>query len=378
MQEKKMHPLIDKEKQKLAKKYRKDNFLVSLNSYIVSVVFILILFYFSISKNFVFFLEDFTEIRFLVILFYFIAIYTTYSIIVFPFSYITDYKIEHKYGFSTQDFKTWFKDWLKSFLVTFILGAIVFEIIYLVTNVSPHLWWLWLSIIIILFSVILANLFPVLILPLFYKISPIQNEELKKRITEICSQGKIAIKGIFSINLSSKTTKANAAVVGLGNTKRILIGDTLLADYTEGEIISVCSHEITHYHEHHIWWLVLWQSLITLVMFYILYKTYPFFYGLAGFENISEIAAFPLFAAIFAVLSFIIKPLSSSISRYYEQRADRGALNLTKDPESYISFMAKVCNKQLAIAYPNQIVEWYKYSHPSPGKRIAFAENWRE
>jgi len=373
----KMHPLIDREKQRRAKKYHRDNLKVSIISYIISAIFLLILLNFQISKNFVLLLNGFTNARFFLILLYFTGLYVVYSIISFPLAYIDGYIIEHNYGFSKQNFKAWFNDWLKSFFISFILGVLIFEVIYLITNISPNLWWLWLSIVLILFSVVLANLFPVLILPLFYKTTPIENEALKKRITEICRQAKINIQGIFSINLSSKSTKANAAVVGLGNTKRILLGDTLIADYTEDETISALTHEIAHYREHHMWWLILWQSLITLVMFYIFYLIHPNFYKFAGFEKISEVAGFPLFTIIFAVLSFIFKPLTSAISRYYECRADKGTLNLTKNPDAFINLMAKFCNKQLIIAYPNPFIEWYKYSHPSPGNRITFAENWQ-
>ncbi len=372
----KMHPLIDQEKQQLAKKYRRENRIVSIMSNIVSAILVLLLLYFCISKNLVIFLKTLTEMRFLIGFFYFIIIYILYAIIQFPFVYISGYKTEHRYGFSTQTFAAWFKDWLKSFFVTFIIGAILFETIYLITNIAPDFWWLWLSLIMILISVILANLFPVLILPLFYKTTPMENEPLKKRIIEICNHAKINIKGIYSINLSSKTTKANAAVIGLGNTKKIVLGDTLLNNYTEDEILSACAHEITHDHEHHIWWLILWQSLSTFIMFYIFYKIHPFFYGLAGFEKIDDIASFPLFVLIFVVLSLILNPLGSAIPRYYERRADQGALNLTKTPEAFISLMAKFCNNQLSIAYPNPIIEWYNYSHPSSGKRIAFAEKW--
>lgn len=372
-----MHPLIDKEKQKLARHYRKDNLTTSIVSYIISVIFLILLLQLNISKNFVGMVNDVVHFRPLFILVYFAALYVVYSIISFPFSYVKGYTIEHKYGFSTQNFRAWFIDWIKSFFVSFILGVIVFEAVYLITNISPNLWWLWLSLMMILFSVILANLFPILILPLFYKTSPIENEELRNRIEELCNRVKISIQGIFSINLSSKSTKANAAVTGLGNTKRILLGDTLITDYTEDEIMSVLAHEITHYKEHHIWWLIIWQSLITLATFYIFYRIHPIFYTLAGFEKISEIAAFPLFAIIFVVLSFLLKPLPSSISRYYERRADCGALSLTQDQESFISLMAKFCNKHLTIAYPHPLIEWYKYSHPSPGNRIKFAENWR-
>jgi STE24 endopeptidase len=374
----KMHPLIDTEKQTLAKKYRKDNVVISIYSYIISAVFIFVLLYFNISKNFVGFLHGVTEIRFLVIFFYFIVLYVFYTLLTFPLSFIKGYTIEHRYGFSAQTYPAWFKDWLKSSIVSFVLGAIVFETLYLITYISINLWWFWLSLIMIFFNVILTNLFPILILPLFYKTAPVENDALKEKIVSLCNRTQIRSKGIFTINLSSKTTKANAAVVGLGNTKRILIGDTLLQNYSEDEILSVCAHEFIHYREHHIWWSILWNSLITFIMFYLFSTIYPFFYSLVGFEKIIDIAAFPLFITIFTVLSFIIRPITSALSRYYERRADRGALDLTRAPQAFIRLMAKVCNRQLALAYPNPVIEWYMYSHPSPGNRITYAENWRE
>jgi STE24 endopeptidase len=372
-----MHPLIDKKKQELAKKYRRDNVLISIYSYVVSAVVVFALLYFNISKTFVDLLCGLTDVRFLVIFFYFAILYIFYALLTFPLSSLRGYTIEHTYAFSTQTYSAWFKDWVKSTAVSFILGVIIFEVIYLITHISNTLWWLWLSLIMIFFSVVLANLFPVVILPLFYKTTPLENDELKEKISTLCNQAEIRIKGIFTINLSSKTTKANAAVVGLGNTKRILIGDTLLQNYSDDEIIFVCAHEIIHYREHHIWWSILWQSFITLIMFYVFYTIYPFFYGLVGFEKISDIAAFPLFITIFTVLSLVIKPLTSALSRYYERKADKGALDLTRTPDVFINFMAKVCNKQLVIAYPHPIIEWYMYSHPSPGNRIKYAENWR-
>ncbi len=372
-----MHPLIDREKQKLARLYKKDNLIVSIISYIISALFLLALLYFAISRNFVAQASNIIHFRPLLILAYFTFLYVIYSLISFPFSYIEGYVIEHKYHFSTQNFIAWFIDWIKSFFVGFMLGAIVFELIYMITHASPSLWWVWLSVVMILFSVILVNLFPVLILPLFYKTSPIENESLKVKVDGLCEKTEINAQGVYSINLSSKSTKANAAVTGLGNTKRILLGDTFISDYAEDEIMPVLAHEIVHYRQHHIWWSILWQSLITLGLFFVFYHIHPYFYRLAGYERISEIAAFPLFALIFAVLSFVVKPLSSSISRYYERRADYGALELTRSPDAFIRVMAKFCNKQLIVAYPHPLIEWYKYSHPSPGNRIKFAERWK-
>lgn len=373
-----MHPLIDKEKQVIAKRYQRDNRIVGFVSFILSGIIIFILLYFNLSRNIVAWLEGITRIRFLLVLFYFALLYSCYSLITLPFSYISGFVIEHRYGFSKQTTGAWILDWIKSFVIGFILGAIIFQFIFGITYASPRLWWLWLSLAMIVFNVILANLFPVLIIPLFYKTTPIEDENLLERIKALCEKVSIRIRGIFSINLSSKSTKANAAVVGLGNTKRILLGDTFVADYSEGEIVSVLAHEVTHYQEHHIWWLVLWQSIITVVLFYIFHLIYPALYEFAGFAHLHDIAAFPLFVLMFTVISLLLNPVGAAISRYYERRADRGALELTGDPETFVSVMAQFCNRQLSVAYPHPIIEWYKYSHPSPGNRIKFAERWRD
>ena len=372
-----MHPLIDQDKQRLAKEYRRANLRIGIPSQIVSACFIFVLLYFNLSRALVTWLNSFASGRFVLALFYFAVFYLVYTILSFFFSFLSDYVIEHQYGFSTQNFAQWLVDYVKSFVIGLLLGALVFETVYVVTYHAPQLWWFWLSLIMILFSVILANLFPVVLLPLFYKTTAVENGSLKERITALCDRSSVKLKGIYSINLSSKSTKANAAVVGLGNTKRILIGDTLMQKYTEDEVIATVAHEITHYKESHIWWLILWQALITIGMFFVFSRIYPFIYRWVGFGDVSEIAAFPLFAAIFAVLSAAVKPLGSGISRYYERRADRGSIALTKNADAFISLMAKFCNEQLIIAYPNRLVEWYKYSHPSPGRRIAFAEHWK-
>jgi STE24 endopeptidase len=267
---------------------------------------------------------------------------------------------------------------MKSFLIAFVIGLIVFGVIYLVIPAAPSLWWLWLALIMIGFSVVLANIFPVVILPLFYKTKTLEDDDLRNEIAELCDRVDLRVSGVFSIDLSSKTTKANAAVAGLGNTKRILLGDTLLSKYEKEEILSALAHEITHFREHHTWWLILWQSFITIAMFYLFYRFQPHVYGWFGFGQASEIAAFPLFVLVFSALSYLFRPFGSALSRFYERRADKGALRLTGNKDAFTHLIAKLCNEQLSIAYPNPIIEWYKYSHPSPGRRIAFAENWRQ
>jgi STE24 endopeptidase len=372
------HPLIDKARQEIARRYRGDNRRIGIASLVIAAIFLFILLRFDISKGLVQFIRQYVDNRMLLIIIYFSALYVIYSLFSFPFAYLSGYAIERKYGFSTQTVRAWLIDWMKSFLIAFVIGLIVFGVIYLVIPAAPSWWWLWLALIMIGFSVVLANIFPVVILPLFYKTKPLEDDDLQGEIRELCDRADLRVRGVFSIDLSSKTTKANAAVAGLGNTKRILLGDTLLSKYENNEVLSALAHEIVHFREHHTWWLILWQSLMTVVMFYLFYRIQPYIYGWFGFEQASEIAAFPLFVLVFSALSYLSRPLGSALSRFYERRADKGALCLTGNADAFVRLIAKLCNEQLSIAYPNPVIEWYKYSHPSPGRRIAFAENWRQ
>lgn len=378
MSSQRTHPLIDAERQKIARRYRNDNLRLSVGSLIVSAVLLAVILLFDLSRDFAEFLSATIGARPLLVAVYFSVLYFIFSFLTLPFGYAEGYAIEHKYGFSTQNRRAWFLDWLKSFFVTYVIGLLVFEVIYLLIPLAPTLWWLWLSVIMIGFSVILTNIFPVVILPLFYRSSPIQDDELNKEITQLSNRAGIDVHGVYSIDLSSKTTKANAAVVGLGNTKRILIGDTLLSKYERNEVLSAVAHEIVHYSEHHMWWLILWQSIVTLLMFYVFYRIQPVVYAWFGFEKVSDIAAFPVFAIIFFVISYVFRPVGAALSRHYERRADSGALELTGNTGAFMNLIAKFCNEQLSIAFPNRFIEWYKYSHPSPGKRIEFAERWRK
>jgi STE24 endopeptidase len=378
MHSKQIHPLIDKERQKIAARYRSDNRRVGIASLVVAGIFLVVLLYFDISQQLVQLIRDYVCSRIPVIVIYFSVLYVIYSLLSFPFAFLEGYAIEHKYGFSTQTTGSWFADWAKSFAVAYVIGLIVFMIIYVIIPGAPSWWWLWLALIMIGFSVVLANIFPVVILPLFYQTRPLDDDDLKKEIAGLCSRAGLKVQGIFSIDLSSKTTKANAAVAGLGNTKRILLGDTLLSKYEKDEILSALAHEVVHFREHHTWWLILWQSLITIAMFYLFYLVQPVVYGWFGFLRADDIAAFPLFALAFSLFSYLFRPLGSALSRFYERRADRGALDLTGNADAFIHLIAKLCNEQLSIAYPNPVIEWYKYSHPSSGRRIAFAEEWKQ
>src|SRR5438046_806510 len=142
--------------------------------------------------------------------------------------------------------------------------ALVIELIYLLLAVQPQTWWLWVAIILLFFTVVMANLAPVLILPLFYKFTPLPEGELTRRLLALAKRSHTRVRGVFTMHLSSKTTAANAALMGLGNTRRIVLGDTMLDRYTPDEIEVVLAHELGHHVHHDLWKLIISQSVLTL------------------------------------------------------------------------------------------------------------------
>lgn len=370
------HPLIDQNKQHLAGTYRAAHRRIRILTFILSALFVGALIIGHLSHDLADWLNTISSSRIFIIALYGAIMYAVHAALNFPFSFQCGFAIEHRFGFSTQTFRAWIMDWVKSFVLGLVLAVIVLQTIYAITYAFPRMWWLWLSLAMILFSVVLANLFPVLILPLFYRTEPLGDDALYAKIERLCKETGVRMQGVYRIDLSRRSTKANAAVIGLGATKRIVLGDTLLAKYSHDEIIAVLAHEITHYREHHVWQLILWQSAITFGAFYVLYVLHPHIYPLLGYDAVHEIASLPALVLVFGVVSFLLRPVNSGISRYYERRADRGALEITQDAASFIRVMARFCNDDLAVAYPSPLIEWYSYSHPSPGKRIAIAEQW--
>ena len=189
-------------------------------------------------------------------------------------------------------------DTLKGILVSGVLGLLVMEIIYLLLRLSPDAWWLWAAAFLLLFTVVLSNLAPVLILPLFFKLTPLEDTELVRRLKALAERAHTRVSGVYSINFSSKTTTANAALMGLGNTRRIALGDTLLTNYGVDEIETILAHELGHHVNRDIPLGIAFQSVVTLAGLYLAQLAMQLGVQAFGFSGVGDIAAFPIFAAV--------------------------------------------------------------------------------
>lgn len=311
------------------------------------------------------------------ILAYLLILQLAYEIITSPLGYYSGYILPHRYGLSTQSLKAWVLDVLKGLVLSLVLEAFVMELVYVLLATQPQLWWLWVGLVLLFFTVIMANLAPVLLLPLFYKFTPLPEGELTQRLLKLAEKAKTKVRGVFAMQMSSKTTAANAALMGLGNTRRIVVGDTMLDRYTPDEIEVVLAHELGHHVHHDIWKLIISQSVLTLVGLYLLNLVlHGFVDTLHVYGWLADPATIPLVLVLTAVFGLIVMPLSNGLSRTIEYQADEYALQATRMIEPFKNAMTRLANQNLAEAEPSPIIEFLFYNHPSINKRLQHADEF--
>ena len=299
-----------------------------------------------------------------------------YSILSAPMDFYSGYVLPHKYGQSTQPLMAWLVDQVKGLAVGGVLGLIVLEIVYAVLSAAPQTWWLWAAIFMLFFTVILSNLAPILIFPLFFKYKPLDNAELIQRLTHLAEQAGARVKGVYTFDMSSKTVAANAAVMGIGNTRRIVLGDTLVENFTNDEIETVLAHELGHHVHKDIPLGIVIQSLLTLVGFWLADGVMRWGVSAFGYTGLNDPATLPLLIVALALFGLVTMPIGNSWSRRREVMADRYALETTRNPQAFISAMTRLANQNLAEAEPPAWVEFLLHSHPSIHKRVAMAQGF--
>jgi STE24 endopeptidase len=367
---------LDPERQKRAKGYARINRRLMLLDLVITGLYIIVWLVFGWSEALKTWLMGFTTDVWMLVLLYVVVIGGIMFLINIPLSFYQGFTLPHHYDLSTQKISMWLTDQLKGILVGGALGTIMLEIIYAILRAYPTLWWLWAAIILLVFNVILANLAPTLLLPLFNKFVPLGDEhaELAGKLLLLAKRSGTYVRGVFKFDMSKRTKQANAGLTGLGNTRRIIIGDTLLNEFTNDEIETIMAHELGHQVNKDIPLGIIFGSLTTLVGLFLVSLGLNWGVRTLGFSSAADIAAFPLLLIVLGVYGLVTMPLENGFSRWRERRADEYALYLTNNGSAYASALRRLANQNLADADPEAWVEWLLYSHPALGKRIAMAE----
>lgn len=313
------------------------------------------------------------------ILAYFLVLWLVYELVTAPLSYISGYLLPHRYHLSTLSLGAWISDRVKGLALSVLLEAVIIEMIYALLALQPTTWWLWAGLILVFFSVIMVHLTPVLLLPLFYTFTPLPEGEITRRLLSLTTQAHTRVRGVFKMHLSEKTTTANAALMGLGNTRRIVVGDTMLDRYPLEEIEVVLAHELGHHVHRDLWKLLLSQSALILIGLFLVNLAFHWAVNSGHiYPGLADSATLPFLFALTGIFGLLIMPLSNGLSRAVEYQADEYALQATRKVEAFKSAMERLANQNLAEVEPSPIVEWLFYDHPSIYKRLQHAKAFAE
>jgi len=291
-----------------------------------------------------------------------------------PLSFYSGFLLERRYGLSHEPLGRWLVDQAKSFTIGLVLSSAGAAIVYPLIRRLPEGWWLPAGIVFALLIVGLTNLAPVLLLPLFYRVKPLDREALHARLLGLADRAGARVLGAYEWGLSEKTRKANAALAGLGATRRILVSDTMLAEYSDEEIEVVLAHELAHHVHGDIWKGIAFESALILAGFYLAARVLAWLAPAFGLHGVADIAGLPLLVLAAGAVWFVMIPVALAMSRAFERSADRFALTLTKNPAAFISVMKRLAAQNLAEEHPSKFVQVLFYSHPTVRDRIAAAQ----
>jgi STE24 endopeptidase len=285
-----------------------------------------------------------------------------------PFVFYRTFLLDRKYGLTSEPLATWCADHVKALALGLAFSSTAGLVIYGAMHLWPHAWWLAGAGAFAVMGIVLSRVAPVLLMPLFYRFRPLDRDTLHERLVRLSEQAGVRVLGAFEWGLGEKTTRANAALVGAGATRRILVSDTLLKDYTDDEIEVILAHEIGH-HVHRDLWSALAVEVVVVAVALLAAHIAVIRSGYA----IDDLTALPVLLLAAGAVSLGLTPVGHAWSRRSERRADRFALDLTRRPAAFISAMRRLGAQNLAEEHPSALVLWFFHTHPPIEERIEAA-----
>jgi STE24 endopeptidase len=298
------------------------------------------------------------------------------EVIALPLAAYGGHVLERRYGLSTQTFRRWLWDHAKASALGVLLGVAAASVAYALLRWSPSWWWIPTGLAFTVGSVVLAFLAPVLLFPLFFRLRPLQHEALVERLVSLARRAGAPVLGVYEWHLGERTRAANAALVGLAGTRRILVSDTLLSAYSEDEIEVILAHELSHHVHGDLWKALALDAVLTVGALLAGHLALGHAAGLGGVAGGADVAGLPVLLLAAAAWSTVTAPLANAVSRAHERRADRFALDLTRNPDAFVAAMRRLGAQNLADEQPSRVTRWLFHSHPTLPERVGAARAW--
>lgn len=342
------------------------------------LIYLLILL-FGLSKVFQNWAETSAKNRLLQTSIYVIWLSFLTFLLTFPLNYIS-FSLSKTYNISTQSFASWMKDELIDFWINYGTMVIIVAVLYWLMKKSVKRWWLYGWLLSVPFTLFMMFLQPIVIDPLYNDFSPLKNKELETKILALANQANIPAEHVFEVNMAEKTNALNAYVTGIGANARIVLWDTTLNKLSDNQILFIMAHEICHYVEKHIYIGIGGYLLISLIGLYVTYRIMNWATARWGRElkltNVNDIRSLPLFLMVLSMLMFASSPITNLISRYEETRADRYAIEMTKNADAAINSFQELTRSGLSQVNPPLLVKIFRYTHPTMLDRISMLEEY--
>ncbi len=371
-----LHPLLDADKQDLARRYEREKRRLSLAESLFSGLTLLLFYLYAATPLVQSLFPQNRTLNFIAYIWIFLLAQAPVTLF---FGWLSSFRHEHAYGFSTQSFGLWLLDQLKAYLLALLLMPFLLGLLAAVLTLYPQSWWLIGAGMMILVSLVFATLFPVVILPLFNRYTPIEDENLVFALRQVLEEYGIRIKGFYVQDMSRQTRKENAFLAGLGKTRRVVLADTILENMTIEELRTVIAHEVGHTRHRHILKNISIMAGEQVFLFYLLDRILPLMAPDFLSSWSQNLTVLPLFLLSLSLLSsFLLAPLTQAVSRYFETQADETALEATGDPQAFMRAMAGLANRNLSNAYPERWNKILFYSHPPVGERLALAQDYEK
>jgi STE24 endopeptidase len=356
------------------KRYQRQKLIASIASLVVSLAYLTVAAFWLgpiLNRSIEGWIGDNPWLRLVVLAFLYAA---GLEILGLPFDFWSGFVLEHRYQLSNQTLGRWVWKRIKGYLIGGPLGLALLAGLYTLIWYSGAWWWIWAAAGWLVVTLVLGQLVPVVILPLFYKVTRLDGPSLLERLQRLAQGTGLAVEGIYRLHLSAETRKANAALAGLGRTRRVLLGDTLLDQFTPEEIEVVFAHELGHHVLGHMKKMIVSSVLMTAAGFWIVDQALRHTAQALGYPRFDDPAALPLLMFVLTVFGLLLSPAQNALSRYFERQSDLYALSRTKRPEAYRSAFTKLARMNKADPDPHPLKVWLFDDHPPIRERLAMAD----
>lgn len=311
-----------------------------------------------------------TRINILLAFSFIVLFYILIQLILLPLAYYRGYIIEHRFGLSNQTLAVWFSDYLKENGISILISSLGMTGIYALMVYIPKYWWIISSAVLAIFIVVITYLYPILIDPLFYKFEKLKDTNFQEQIINITGKADIEVKEVLVADASRKTNKANAYFTGIGGSKRIVVFDNLINNFSRKETLSVIAHEIGHWYNWHIFKSIIIGIISGTAGLFLINAVFTYSNMVGDFKSILIIIL------LISIISFLSLPLQNAVSRTFERQADNFAMKATENPDAQIQLMLKLAESNLSNVSPHWYIKYFLYSHPPIMERIEAAKNF--